>query len=262
MRLANRAAARERGKNASDLAVQPPSSHGAIIVAQPCRGLAECQPVSVAHRQGAIGKKAKQTMHHRTVLIASTLLTFVFGCPTPAEKQIAASNDARKEIPAAGKQAQKEVSAAREDLAEAQKEFGDKVVDAQKEVTNEVDEASREIGEAKTAAAVANARYVHFAVLKDESQAAFAARADGPIAVLQADLDGAQKRSKTVTNEALHKNLTEASDALTEAKKDLAELRSKTGKFFDDGRVGVGLAINKAQREMNDAHEGMAALAI
>ena len=198
-----------------------------------------------------------------TPITASALFALAIGCQSPAEKQVNERVEANKEIPAAAKDAQKKIADAKEDLAEAEKEYGEKVGEAQKEIADEVDEANKETAHADNAAskAMQEGRYERFEILKNESEAAFASRADAAIARLQTDLDSATQRSKGAS---ATKDLTEAVDesskALAEARTDLVELRGKTGKLFDDGRVGVGVAINKAQRELTEAWEELAEL--
>ncbi len=198
-----------------------------------------------------------------TPITASALFALAIGCETPAEKQVNERADARKEIPAAAQDAKEKIENAREDLADAEAKFAEKVGDAQKEVAEEVEEANKEIAHADNAAskAMAEGRYERFEILKNESESAFATRADAAIARLQTDLDAATQRAKGA---AATKDLTDAVDesskALAEARTDLVELRGKTGKMFDDGRVGVGVAINKAQRELTEAWEELAEL--
>lgn len=194
-------------------------------------------------------------------ITASLLFTLAIGCDSPAEKQANERNEAKKEIAEAGKDAKKEIAEAKEDLKDAQAKYGEKVGEAQKEVADQVVEGAKEIAEADKDAAKANAseRYPRFEILKDETEAAFASRADAAIATLKTDLEAARKRS---TASGATKDLTdavaEASKALDEATKDLAELRSKKGKVFDDGRLGVGTNINEAQRELSEAYVELA----
>lgn len=196
-----------------------------------------------------------------TPITASALFALAIGCNNPAEKQVNERSEARKEINQAGQDAQEKVQNAREDLAEAEKKFGEKVGDAQKEIADEAKEGAKEIGDADQDASekLMEAKYERFEILKNESETAFASRADATIARLQTDLDVATQRSQAAgATKDMQDATKEAKEALDEARKDLTELRAKSGKLFDDGRVGVGLAINKAQRELTDAYEAMA----
>src|SRR5688500_14363963 len=134
-------------------------------------------------------------------ITASALIALAMGCNTPAEKQVNERAEARKEIPEAGKDAQQKIENAREDLAEAEKKFGEKVGDAQQEIADEVDEASKEIGRADNQASKVGAeeRYERFEILKNESEAAFASRADAAIARLQTDLDATIQKSQSAS---------------------------------------------------------------
>lgn len=194
-------------------------------------------------------------------ITASALFALAIGCNNPAEKQVNERSEARKEINQAGQDAQQKVENAREDLAEAEKKFGEKVGDAQKEIADEAKEGAKEISDADQDANEKRmeAKYERFEILKNESETAFASRADAAIARLQTDLDVATQRSQAAgATKDMQDATKEAKEALDEARKDLTELRGKTGKLFDDGRIGVGLAINKAQRELTDAYEAMA----
>ena len=193
---------------------------------------------------------------------ASALLVLAVGCQNPAEKQVNERADARKEIPEAGKDAQKKIEEAREDLDKAEQKFGEKVGDANQEITDEVKEASKQIGDADKAAneKMIDARYARFEILKNESESAFATRAEEAMDRLQPDVDNALLDARTPgASQKVKDAADKAKASLDEARKDLTELRSKTGKLFDDGRLGVGLAINKTQRELDTVHEEMAA---
>jgi hypothetical protein len=201
-------------------------------------------------------------MTNGKLIIGSVLFTLALGCQTPAEKQGEARVEARKEINEATVEASKKIDEAGKDLKEAGKEFGKEVADANKEVAEEVAEANKEMAEADKDAAKAleGDRYARFEIIKNETEGEFAIRAEAALARAQTDLDAAKLKAKSVTNETLAKKIDVASTAVAEAKKDLAELRTKTGKVFDDGRLGVGTAINRAQRNLSDAYQEMAAL--
>lgn len=203
-------------------------------------------------------------MTHGKIIIGSALFTLAFGCQTPAEKQGQERGEARKEIREASVQAEKKIEEASNDLDDAEKKFGEKVVEANKDVAKEVAEANKEMAAADKDAAekLAGDRYERFDIIKNESEAEFAIRADAALARVATDLDAAKLRTKSAKNEDLAKDLDVAATALAEAKKDLVELRAKTGNVFDDGRLGVGTAINKAQRNLNEAYLEMAALAM
>lgn len=201
-------------------------------------------------------------MTNGKLIIGSALFTLALGCQTPAEKQGEARVEGRKEIKEATVDASKKIDEASKELNEAEKKFGKEVAEANKEVAEEVAEANKEIAEADKDAAkqLEGDRYPRFEIIKNETEGEFAIRAEAALARAQTDLDAAQLKAKTTTTESLTKALDVASTAVSEAKKDLAELRTKTGKVFDDGRLGVGTAINRAQRNLSDAYKEMAAL--
>ena len=196
------------------------------------------------------------------ICIASTMAVLAVGCESAAKKQVEERHDAKQEIAKAGQDAEKKIQNAQEDLADAEKKYGEKVADAQKGIAEEVKEANKEIGkaDAEQAKDAAEARYAHFDVITNESETAFASRARTAISELQTDLDGVTKKATASTDAKLASELDEAKKALDEARKDLTELQTKSGKLFDDGRVGVGTAINKTQRELEDVHAQLANL--
>jgi hypothetical protein len=65
-------------------------------------------------------------------------------------------------------------------------------------------------------------------------------------------------RAGTGASKDVTEDLADADTALKEARKDLDEVRNKTGSVIDDGRLGVATAINKAQRELDDAFDALA----
>lgn len=199
---------------------------------------------------------------HGKLILSSAIFTLAIGCQTPAEKQGKERVEARKEVNAAAIEAGKEIEEAAKERNEAEKEFGEKVAAANEKVNDEIVEAKGEMAAADKEAAkeLEGDRYARFEVIKNETEGEFATRADAALAKVQADFDAAKLRAKTVTNADLDKNLAVAGTAIAEANKDLVELRAKTGKVFDDGRLGVGTAINKAQRNLSDAYQQMAAL--
>jgi hypothetical protein len=205
--------------------------------------------------------RASSPITATTLFTLVTLGTLAIGCDSPSEKQANERSEAKKEVADAGKDAKKEIAEAKKDLNEAQVEYGEKVGEAQKEIADKVVEGSKEVTAADKEAAKANAadRYTRFEILKDETEAAFATRAEGALATLKTDLDAARKRS---TASGAAKDLTndvgEASTAIDEATKHLNDLRAKKGKFFDEGRIGVGTKINEAQRELGEVYVALA----
>lgn len=214
-----------------------------------------------------------------TAAIASTLFTGALACQTPPDRttddrRVDARSDRGDaydpydEIREAGVEAHKKIATAPTRPMPPMPAPADKkptTVDDMKPPT--IDDTKKTTVDDEMAAANRDAakklaadRYERFDIIKNETEMAFAARADTAIARLQTDLDAAKKRTQASTTTDLGDNLADATEALDEAKEDLAELRGKTGKIFDDGRIGVGVAINRAQRQLSNAYEEMAAL--
>lgn len=195
-------------------------------------------------------------------IITASILALAIGCQNAGEKQVDERKEAGKEIADATKSANKDIADAKEDLSKAQEKYGEKVADAQDKITDEVKEAGKEIADADKEAAkeLNDARYERFDIIENEGEPAFATRANAALARLDADLATATGKAGKASDEKLNKALADAKNSLAEAKKDLAELRGKTGKVFDDGRIGVGVAINDAQRALTDAFTQIATL--
>ena len=193
-------------------------------------------------------------MHRQCVELATlcAVLLAIPGCQSPAEKTAEERSEARKEISEAGKDAQKKVD-------EATKEYGEKLGEAEKTIADEVKEGAKEIGDAEKPVTGPKMgtenRYERFEALKNESNIAFATRADAAIARLQGDLDKARSRLGKGTNKDVSDDLADVDAALKEARKDLEQVRDKTGGVIDDGRLGVATAINKAERNLTDAYD-------
>lgn len=206
-------------------------------------------------------------MQRNAMMATIGAILLAVGCQSPAEKQAEERAEARKEITEAGKDAREKIDDANKDLAkdldkgaqdirEDARDHGEKVVDATQKINDEVDEAAKEMDDKPglDMKPDGKGRYERFEALKNESHTTFATRADGVIAKLQADLDAARSRAGTGAAKDLAEDLADADEALKEARKDLDEVRNKTGNVIDDGRIGVATAINKAQRELDDAY--------
>lgn len=100
--------------------------------------------------------------------------------------------------------------------------------------------------------------YARFESVKDEGVATFRARAEAQLTVLASDYEmlNTEARKQTVPSK-LTGDLEAAAEAIGEARKDLAEVRDATGSRLDDGRLGVGTAINKAQRNLTAANKAL-----
>lgn len=95
--------------------------------------------------------------------------------------------------------------------------------------------------------------YERFESIDDETKEAFASRANTALSKLEKDIASLER--KAVTNEDAYEDLADAKQALKEARTDLSEVQAGDASFFDDGKLGVTLAINKAQRELKNVRE-------
>ncbi len=102
--------------------------------------------------------------------------------------------------------------------------------------------------------------YAHFGWVSNESVEAFCMRADRRVATLEHDRLGMLARASAAADPRPRELLVLATEALAEARSDVAELRgAKERLLLDDGRPGVAAAINRAQRALSDAAETLAA---
>ena len=140
-----------------------------------------------------------------------------------------------------------ERAAARQDI----KEVGQDVREAGERAAGEVREGTQKMGEA--AGGMISGRYERFEAYDDETAEAFASRADAAIQRLETDMKQARQKAGTETNE----DLDDAQQAIEDAKKDIADVRGKSGTVVDDGRLGVAMNINQAQRQLSAAFDEM-----
>jgi hypothetical protein len=82
-----------------------------------------------------------------------------------------------------------------------------------------------------------------FQALEDETDSAFVQRANGRIAAIQKELDSLDSAKRA--DDDAH----DVEEQLAEARKDLAEF--KGDRLPDDGKLGVTVAINAAERELD-----------
>ncbi len=88
-----------------------------------------------------------------------------------------------------------------------------------------------------------------FEAYNSETREAFAARGEERIKRIEGDLVALEKRKLTSEAKGDAKDVREA---LREARKNLAELRAGNDKLFDEGQMGIAMAINKAQRKLDN----------
>ncbi|MCR9161299.1 MAG: hypothetical protein ACE37F_12440 [Nannocystaceae bacterium] len=156
------------------------------------------------------------------------ILTFsmglCFGCDDSTAKEKVA--DAKQE-------AREGVAEAKEELKEAKKELEDAKEAAEKQL------------EGAEADAAGDQERGRFEALKDETDAAFVARAKKRIETIDGELEG--------LDDAVRKSpeFIDVEKKLAEARKDLAEF--KGDKLLDDGKLGVTTAINAAERKLDAA---------
>ena len=153
---------------------------------------------------------------------------------------------------AACERTERQTADERAEVRQEAREIGQEVRQGGENVAQEVREANKKIGEA--AEEMAAGRYERFEAYEDESAQTFASRADAAIQRLETDLQ--QVRQKATSDDA-KEQLEDAQEAINEAKKDLADVRGQTGTIIDDGRMGVAMNINQAQRQLTEAYDEM-----
>jgi hypothetical protein len=106
--------------------------------------------------------------------------------------------------------------------------------------------------------AVVQGEHDHFAGLTNESVTAFCARAERRLVALEHELAALRARTGASQPARLHDDLAVAGEQLTEAREDLEEVRASGGPAgLDDGRVGVSVAINRAQLRLITVRDGL-----
>jgi hypothetical protein len=98
-------------------------------------------------------------------------------------------------------------------------------------------------------------RYERFEAIRDETKVAFTQRADEAISRIETDIQALESRA--AGNKDAAEGIGDAKEAILEAREDLNEIRTGSDEVFDDGKMGVAVAINKAQREVEDIREEM-----
>lgn len=202
------------------------------------------------------------------VALATPLLA---ACRTPTEVQVDEHVAARDDVTKAGAIAGERGEHAREALEKAEREFGEEVAKAQIGIGEAVSKADERVGTADATAAGARAsdRYPRFTDLTTESEVEFDTRAQAALDRVALDLEVADHRRGAASDAALTAAMREATADLATARQDLTGLRSKTGAVLDDGRVGVkmavdrvgvGVAINRAQRSSEATYGRLAVL--
>lgn len=172
------------------------------------------------------------------------LLIAVVGCDkSPGEEKA----EANKEIAQAQEKAREaEVDARDEPAGEAARE----VAEANKDMAEKTAQEMKEVANAENDDA---GEYERFEALKDETKTAFSQRAEAALTKVETDLKAIE--SQALAKDDTKDDVNDAKEALAEARKDLQEVTGTNDKAFDDGKVGVAMAINKAQREVADLRE-------
>ncbi|MBK6919923.1 MAG: hypothetical protein IPH07_21175 [Deltaproteobacteria bacterium] len=214
------------------------------------------------------------TPPHRFAVLAP-LLAALGACSTPAQDQVEAHRDAEQELRDATSKTQAELDQANRKLAaELREAKGPKeiaaaidrhdatVVDAHEELAASVSKQAEKLAEADHDAAAAIAGAVAFAPFErdeGESLAAFCSRAEQRIVALEADLGGLNAQAVGSSSTDARTQLSKATTSLAEARKDLDEVRYGDAAILDDGRLGVGIAINRAQHQLTAARQALVA---
>lgn len=187
------------------------------------------------------------TMHRNALALASIcgLLLATSACETTEKKTTGEQAEAQQEIGQAAERTERTVEQA-----------GKEVEQTARQGAGEVRQGAREVGGA--AEQMVAGRYERFDAYEDETAAAFAARADAAISRLQKDLQQLRQKAGARMTDDIQDNVGDAQESLREAQTDLQEVRTGTGTIIDDGRLGVAMNINDAQRELSDAYEEIA----
>lgn len=153
---------------------------------------------------------------------------------------------------AACERTERQTADERAEVRQEAREIGQEARQGGENVAQEVRETNKQIGQAAEKAV--DDRYERFEAYENESSETFASRADAAIQRLETDLQ--QVRQKATSDDA-NEAVQDAQEAINEAKKDLADVRGKTGVVIDDGRMGVAMNINQAQRKLTDVYDQM-----
>jgi hypothetical protein len=219
-------------------------------------------------------------MHRKAIELCGgcVVVLALIGCETPTEKRqearekvareedeaVRAQREMAEEVRQERARTQEKLGEAREEMAE---EMTDEYVDQQKKVGEErrdAQEARAELAEEEADQAVARGeepgKMPRFEALKNETNLAFAQRADARLLLLSAEIEVLAEQCKLAAQakrSEVEKELGKAREAYAEASKDLAEVRNRTGTFIDDGRLGVAMAINRAERKLQNVREDL-----
>ena len=131
----------------------------------------------------------------------------------------------------------------KEDLREARAEHREAIEDANEELSEAYAEANEDMKEHEDdivdGSKHADLDRDRFEALKDESDSEFVARANARISAIEEDLNDV---------DASADDRKDVDEQLAEARGDLKEF--KGDKFADDGKLGVTVALNSAERKL------------
>jgi hypothetical protein len=174
-------------------------------------------------------------MNHRRITIVLMSAGLMIGAcekhETPREELAEARGEHRGEIREASQ-------------LEDQDEKAKKVAKANKELAQEHADAYEDVDENNKGAA-RNADRGRFGALKDETDRAFVVRAKERIDTIQREL------TALAPAEQDRDEIKDVKDKLAEARKDLDEFQDDD-LLVDDGKIGVTVAINAAERQLDD----------
>ncbi len=154
------------------------------------------------------------------------------------------------------KSPEKKVAEAREDYREDVKDA--KKIDDPQERAEELAEAKQELNEERAEAyedkdlddaddmQAAGSDRGRFAALKDETDAAFVARAKTRIEAIDKEFEALDAASRDKDE------VKDVQEKISKARKDLSEFDGELG----DGKLGVTVAINSAERQLDDLSDG------
>jgi colicin import membrane protein len=218
-------------------------------------------------------------MHRKAIGLCGgcVVVLALMGCETPADKRQEAREKVAREEDQAVRAQREMAEEVRHEKEQQQRQIGESRKGMAEEVTDEYAEQEKKVGEEQREAQEARAelaekeadeavergretRLPRFEAIKNETNVAFAQRADARLALLAAEIEVLTEQAKLGASdkrEAMDKELTKAREAFAEAQKDLEEVRERTGTFIDDGRLGVAMAINRAERKLENVREDL-----
>jgi vacuolar-type H+-ATPase subunit H len=191
-------------------------------------------------------------MHRKATMTSLTILATILGCQDSADRELKAREEAREDVQEARRKSAEEVREADREFSKKLDEQQQEVDEARRELTEARGEAREKVAKAEAEAREKVARHPRFELIKTETRAEFALRAETTLTRLDKEIEDLTATAKHADE---IEGLKEARAALAEARRDLIEVRAKSGGLLDDGRLGVTTAINETQRKIETVRE-------